>query len=118
MYNSHYQLVNDQIVDGIKIKVLNQDESVVMTEFEMLKGTFLPAHTHKSDHSAYLLKGKIRVITDKGSGDFFQGDSWCIKKDNPHSTQALEDSIVLEVYSLELENFEDFQFALEAELQK
>jgi quercetin dioxygenase-like cupin family protein len=116
MYSSHYQLVYNQIVDGIKIKVLNQDESVVMTELELKKGTKLPAHIHTSDHSAYLLKGRIRMISDKGSFDFFQGDSWCIKKDACHSTEALEDSVVLEVYSLESENIEEFQYASENEL--
>lgn len=101
MYNSHYQLVYNQIADGIKIKVVNQDKSMVMTEFELQKGSVLPEHIHTSDHSAYLLKGRIRIIADGVNSDFFQGDSWCIKKDICHSTEALEDSVVLEVHNPE-----------------
>jgi quercetin dioxygenase-like cupin family protein len=104
MYNSHYELVYNQIVDGIKIKVLNQDELVVMTEFELQKGTLLPEHNHTSDHTAYLLKGKIRMVANGIVSDFYQGDSWCIKKQLSHTTEALEDSIVLEVFNMEQEN--------------
>jgi len=104
MYNSHYELVYNQIVDGIKIKVLNQDESVVMTEFELQKGTLLPEHNHTSDHTAYLLKGKIRMVANGIATDFYQGDNWCIKKDLSHTTEALEDSVILEVFNVEPEN--------------
>lgn len=117
MYYSHYQLVCSQIVSGAKIKILNQDDSMVMTEFELQKGTILPEHIHSSDHSAYLLKGRIRMIADGVPSDFFRGDSWCIKKDICHTTEALEDSVVLEVYSPESEKFENFQLSGASELQ-
>ena len=42
MYNSHYEMVYNQAVQGIKIKVVKKEDSLVMTEFELQKGTFLP----------------------------------------------------------------------------
>ena len=115
MYNSHYQLVFNQIADGIKIKVLNQNESVVMTEFELQKGTMLPEHIHTSDHSAYLLKGKIRIVVNGVISEFRKGDSWCIKKDICHFTEAIEDSVVLEVFDNEQEKILNDVFSVEAE---
>lgn len=117
MYNSHLELANSKIVDGIKIKVLKQDESVILTELDLLKGTILPAHIHTCDHSAYLLKGKIRLISNGVASDFSQGDSWCIKSDICHATEALEDSIVLEIYSMETDEYKNLQFFAEPELQ-
>jgi len=105
MYNSHYQLVYNQIVDGIKIKVMKKDESAVMTEFELQKDTILPEHIHTTDHSAYLLKGRICIVAGGLASEFVQGDSWCIKKNICHTTEALEDSLVLEVFELESEDF-------------
>ena len=116
MYYSHYQLVYDQKIVGAKIKILNQDDSMVMTEFELQKGTILPEHIHSSNHSAYLLKGRIRMIADGVPSDFFRGDSWCIKKDICHTTEALEDSVVLEVYNPENEKFGNSQLTAESEL--
>jgi len=116
MYSSHYEIVNNQLVDGVKIKISHQDDSMLMTEFTLPKGVFLPEHIHLSDHSAYLLKGKIRLIADGVVSDFFQGDSWCIGKNICHYTEALDDSVILEVFSSENEGFHQNQFADESEL--
>jgi len=99
MLNSHFKIVNNQIVDGIKIKILHHDDSMIMTEFAIQKGAILPEHVHQSDHSAYLLQGKIRLIADDIISEFVKGDSWCMKENICHHTEALEDSIVLEVFS-------------------
>lgn len=99
MFNSHFEIVFNQIIDGVKIKVLHQDDSLIMTEFTIKKGAKLPEHVHQSDHSAYLLQGKILLIADDIISEFVKGDSWCMKKNICHHTEALEDSIVLEVFS-------------------
>jgi len=101
MLNSHFEIAYNQIVDGIKIKILYHDDSMVMSELMIQKGAKLPEHVHQSDHSAYLLKGKIRLVSDEIISEFIQGDSWCMKKNICHYTEALEDSVVLEVFSYE-----------------
>lgn len=103
MYNSHYEMVYNQVVDGIKIKYVKKEDSEVMTEFELEKGTKLPEHLHLSNHSGYLLKGSIRIIADGIVSDFKQGDSWTINKHICHTTEAMEDSVVLEVFNIEQE---------------
>lgn len=116
MYSSHYEIVNNQIVEGLKIKISHKDDSMLMTEFTLQKGVLLPEHIHRSDHSAYLLKGKIRMTADGVVSDFFQGDSWCIGKNICHFTEVLEDSVILEVFSSKNEGFQTSQFANEPEL--
>jgi quercetin dioxygenase-like cupin family protein len=74
---------------------------LIMSELMIQKGEVLPDHVHQSDHSAYLLQGKIRLVADGIASEFIQGDSWCMKKNICHSTEALDDSIVLEVFSHE-----------------
>jgi quercetin dioxygenase-like cupin family protein len=99
MLNSHFKIVFNQIVDGVKIKVLHRDDSMIMTEFMIKKGALLPEHVHQSDHSAYLLQGKIRMTANEITSEFIKGDSWCMKKNISHFTEAVEDSVVLEVFS-------------------
>ena len=101
MLNSHFEIAYNQIVDGIKIKILYHDDSMVMSELTIQKGAILPEHVHQSDHSAYLLQGKIRLVSDEIISEFIQGDSWCMKKNICHYTEALEDSVVLEVFNYE-----------------
>ncbi len=104
MYRSHFEIVYNQIVDGVKIKVLHHDDSMFMTEFVLQKGALIPDHVHLGDHSAYLLQGKIRITTNGNVREFVHGDSWCIKKEICHKTEALEDSVVLEVFNMEHED--------------
>jgi len=99
MLNSHFEIAYNQIVDGVKIKILHHDDSMVMSELVIQKGALLPEHVHQSDHSAYLLQGKIRLVSGDIISEFIQGDSWCMKKNICHYTEALEDSVVLEVFS-------------------
>jgi len=99
MLNSHFEIVYNQIVDGIKIKILHHDDSMVMSELVIERGASWPEHVHQIDHSAYLLQGKIRMIADGIASEFIQGDSWCMKKNICHYTEAIEDSVVLEVFS-------------------
>jgi quercetin dioxygenase-like cupin family protein len=99
MLNSHFKIAYNQIDDDVKIKILHHDDSMIMTEFMIQKGAKLPEHVHQSDHSAYLLQGKIRLVADNIISEFVKGDSWCMKKNICHHTEALEDAIVLEVFS-------------------
>lgn len=99
MFDSHFKIASNQLVEGISIKVLHHDESMIMTQLILVRGACIPEHTHPNDHSAYLLKGKIRIVADGIASVFVEGDSWCMKKGITHSTEALEDSTVLEVYN-------------------
>ena len=114
MLNSHFKIAYNQIVDGIEIKILHHDDSMVMSELIIQKGVILPEHVHQSDHSAYLLKGKIHLVSHDIVSEFVQGDSWCMKKNISHYTEAIEDSVVLEVFSYEGE-IEGFQIKQRAD---
>jgi quercetin dioxygenase-like cupin family protein len=98
MYYSHHEIVQNQLVEGIEIKVTRRDDSLLMTEFSLQKGAKLPEHVHLSDHSAYLLSGKILLVIDDVAREMVQGDSWCLGKHICHRTEALEDSVVIEVF--------------------
>ena len=108
MFDSHFKIANNQLIEGISIKVLHHEESMIMTQLILARGACLPAHIHPNDHSAYLLKGKIRIIADGISSIFCAGDSWCLRKGIAYRTEALEDSVVLEVFNPqgETEGFE------------
>lgn len=101
MLNSHFKIAYNKIVEGVKIRILYQDDSMIMTELVIARGALLPEHFHKSDHSAYLLQGSIQVIVNDVVSEFVQGDSWCMKKNIFHYTEALEDAVILEVFTLE-----------------
>ncbi|MEI8114713.1 MAG: cupin domain-containing protein [Bacteroidia bacterium] len=116
MYYSHHEIANNQTEEGIKIRVTRQEESMQMTELELRKGAVLPEHMHRSEHSGYILQGKIRMYIDGVLKELVQGDSWCIGKNICHHTVALEDSVVIEVFEIEQEKIAGEKFVLESTL--
>lgn len=116
MYNSHFEMVYNQITDGIKIKVLRRDEDLVMSEIVCQMGAIFPEHIHITDHSGYLLQGKIRIVKDDISNVMVKGDSWCIGKKICHYTEALEDSVVIELYNPDGEVPEEYLLSCELEI--
>jgi quercetin dioxygenase-like cupin family protein len=70
-----------------------------MGEFKIAKGALIPPHAHPHEQTGVLLSGKLRFKTEAETFDAEGGDSWCIPGNVEHSAEALEDSVVVEVFS-------------------
>jgi quercetin dioxygenase-like cupin family protein len=101
MPDTYYKILHNQLSDGIEMKIIHREHDLIMTELNIQKGIRVPEHVHQSDHSAYLVKGRIQVIADGIISVFVTGDSWCMGKGIAHTTEAIDDSVVLEVYNPE-----------------
>ena len=88
-----------RILEGIRIKTLVHGESTLMTEFQLSKGSILPAHSHPYEQTGYLISGSIRLFIGDRSFDMKPGDSWCIPAGGSHRADIHEDSVALEVFS-------------------
>jgi quercetin dioxygenase-like cupin family protein len=77
----------------------------MMSEITFQKGAVFPEHIHFTDHSGYCMQGKIRIIKNGIVQDFIKGDSWCIGKNICHSTEAIEESMVIELFKADDEIF-------------
>lgn len=89
----------EQMVEGVKIKTLKKDDSMLMSESILKKGVKLPQHSHPSVKTGYLLKGKIRLYINGYVRELIPGSSWCIQDHLKHWAEILEDSVVIEVFS-------------------
>ncbi|RJX29878.1 MAG: cupin domain-containing protein [Desulfarculus sp.] len=80
-------------------RTLTHGRRTLLCEFRNQAGHTLREHSHPHEQIGYLVAGKI-VFTIGGQRHLAEpGDSWCIKADVPHSAEALEDSVVIEVFS-------------------
>lgn len=89
----------EEIVEGVKIKTLKKDDSMLMSEFVLKKGSTLPEHSHPNVKSGYLLKGKIRLYINGKMRELVPGSSWCIQNGLVHWAEVEEDSVLIEVFS-------------------
>ena len=88
-----------EIIPGVRLKTLTYGEKTMMSEFLIEQGDSLPKHHHSCEQTGYLVSGFMLLTIGDESFDVTPGDSWCVKPNVPHSTAAIKDSVVIEVFS-------------------
>lgn len=103
----------EEIAEGVKIKSLCKDDTMLLSEFVIKKGSTLPHHSHPNVQSAYLLKGKIRLFVNGSVRELVPGSSWCIQDNLEHWAEVQEDSVILEVFRTNKSEHSDPVFEVE-----
>ena len=98
-----YQAKNDEgfkhVLDKIAMKTLVHGEKTLMVEFRLEHGADLPCHSHSHEQTGYLISGCINLTIGNVTHLVEPGGCWCIPGEVEHKAVALEDSIVIEVFS-------------------
>ncbi len=86
-------------LEGVKLKSLTHGEKMHMCEFIIRAGSEIPEHSHPHEQTGYLVSGKLAFVMEGGTFDAAPGDSWSIPGNVSHKATALEDSVIIEVFS-------------------
>jgi quercetin dioxygenase-like cupin family protein len=88
-----------ELLKGIELTTLVHGENTLMGQFTLAKGMAIPAHSHPHEQTGFMVSGKLRFVVDGETMDVEAGDSWCLPGGAEHSAEALEDTVVIEVFS-------------------
>ena len=88
-----------EMVEGVYLSTLVHGEKTLMGQFEIAKGSTVPLHSHPHEQTGFMVSGKLRFTVEGEEIDVESGDSWCIPGDAEHSAEALEDTVVVEVFA-------------------
>jgi quercetin dioxygenase-like cupin family protein len=88
-----------QLVQGVQLSTLVHGEKTLMGEFKIAKGSAIPPHSHPHEQTGIMISGRLRFKVEAEIFDAQSGDSWCIPGKVEHSAEALEDSVIVEVFS-------------------
>lgn len=88
-----------ELVPGVEMKTLAYGERTSFTEVTFKKGSIIPIHNHMHEQTGYLIKGKLLFNINGEEKIAEPGDSWNIASNVKHSAEALEDCVVIEVFS-------------------
>ncbi|MFA6508254.1 MAG: cupin domain-containing protein [Treponemataceae bacterium] len=108
MFSIHSEKNYAEILAGIKIKTLVHGDSTLMSEFQLKKGSALPAHTHPYEQTGYLVSGKLDLHIGADHQVLLPGASWCVHSNIEHRAEVLEDSVAIEVFSPKREDYIKF----------
>ena len=88
-----------ELLPGIMFKTLVHGEKTLLGEFRLAKGAVIPDLSHPHEQTGYLIKGQVTFTMGQERTVVEPGESWCIPGNAEHSAEALEDSVIVEVFS-------------------
>ncbi|MCK5197341.1 MAG: cupin domain-containing protein [Spirochaetales bacterium] len=88
-----------EVIPGVKLKTLSYGDKTLLSEFLIEQGNSLPKHHHPCEQTGYLISGSMLLTIGNETFEVTPGDSWAIKSNVLHSTAAVKDSVVIEVFS-------------------
>lgn len=91
--------------EGITRKVLGFCENMMICEIRLEKGSVIPSHAHPHEQCSTIVSGKCMYRVGEDIREVGAGDSVMIASDVPHDIVALEDCLVIDVFSPMREDF-------------
>lgn len=88
-----------EIIRGVHIKTTVYGQGMLMTEVKLEKGAVIPPHKHPHEQTGYMISGHMEFVVQGANHIAKPGDSWNIPVDVEHGATALEESVVIEVFS-------------------
>jgi quercetin dioxygenase-like cupin family protein len=85
--------------NGLKRRVLAYNDKLFVAEHEMVKGWVGKVHSHPHDQAVYIVRGHLRLTCDGRTFDVRAGDTFAVRGGVEHGASALEDSVVVDVFT-------------------
>ena len=85
--------------DGLRRKILAYGGSLMAVEVAFKKGDVGALHYHANEQVSYVIKGSFELILDGRTHIIKAGDSFYASQDIEHGAKALEDSVILDIFT-------------------
>ena len=86
-------------------KILEHDGGMMMVEVTFQKGGVGTVHTHPHEQITYVVKGSFEFTIDGVKSVVQTGDSLYMPSNVPHGTVALDDGVLVDIFSPQREDF-------------
>jgi unsaturated pyranuronate lyase len=84
---------------GLKRRVLAYNDKLFLAEHEMAKGWVGTVHSHPHDQIVYVVHGHLTVTSQGKTFEIRTGDTFVVRGGVEHRASALEDSLVIDVFT-------------------
>ncbi len=86
-------------LEGIFRKTLLYNDALMLCHFFLEKNSEVPIHSHKEHQIGYVIKGKIKFLTENSEFIATEGDSYVFDSNEKHGAFILEESEVIDVFN-------------------
>jgi quercetin dioxygenase-like cupin family protein len=84
---------------GVLRRTLVWGERMLFVEFTVPKGAGVPRHDHPHEQVGYIVSGRMELTIGDEVRVIGPGDAYLMPSNVPHHTRALEDTVVVDVFS-------------------
>ncbi len=84
---------------GLQRKVLAYNDKLSLIEHRMQEGWVGALHSHPHDQVVYVVRGHLKVTCEGKTFDVGAGDSFVVRGGVTHGAAALEDSLVVDIFT-------------------
>ncbi len=91
--------------EGVTRKILGMGGKMMMVEVTFIKGAVGVPHRHFHEQVSYIAGGSFEFVIEGERQIVQQGDSIYIPANAEHGCQALEDSIIVDVFTPQRDDF-------------
>lgn len=94
-----------QMLAGVTRKTFGTTPSMMLCEIRLTRGSVVPMHQHPHDQVGYVVSGKIKMTVGGAEMVCAPGDNYAIPGNTPHAAEAVEDTVVIDVFSPQREDY-------------
>jgi len=84
---------------GLTRKIMAYNEKLFLAEHQMVKGWVGTIHSHPHEQIVYVVRGHLKVKCQGKTFDVRTGDSFVVRGGVEHGASAVEDSVVIDVFT-------------------
>ena len=98
---THYRwsdLPREELSPTIGRRLITGDQ-LMITHVYLAQGAIVPEHSHHNEQITYILEGLLRFTIDGETLDVGAGEVLTIPPHVPHSAEALEDTLDVDVFT-------------------
>lgn len=105
MFGFNQEITEEVCGEGTTRKILNYSANVMMVEVSFEKDSVGAIHKHPHEQISYIAKGRFEFNLQGDKRVVKQGDSIYIPGDVEHGVWALEEAIIVDVFTPMREDF-------------
>lgn len=91
--------------EGVKRKILASGGTMMTVQFAFEKGAVGTPHTHVHEQVGYVLQGRFELTLGDDITTLEMGDTYYVPSNTLHGVIALEDGILLDVFTPQRQDF-------------
>ncbi|MGJ3239505.1 MAG: cupin domain-containing protein [Anaerolineae bacterium] len=94
-----------EMIEGVHRRTMATTDEAMLCQFVLETDAVVPTHHHMNDQVGYVVSGKIEMTIGDKVQVLKPGDSYAIPGGIHHSAIALEDSVIIDVFSPPREDY-------------